>query len=105
MELSTDDEKYGGWNQVEHMTYPAKEFNGQFFVELYIPARTAIVLKEGKIRKPAKLTKAKAEPADEEPKAAKKAPKAKAAKVKAEAPAEEPRPKTTHKRTTKKTEE
>ena len=72
VEFSTDDEKYGGWNQVEHMTYPAKEFNGQFFVELYIPARTAIVLKEGKIRKPAKVTKAKAEPAAEKPKATRK---------------------------------
>ena len=35
----------------EHMVYPAKEFDGQFFVELYLPARTAIVLKEGRIRK------------------------------------------------------
>ena len=59
VEFSTDDEKYGGWGQVEHMTYPAKEFDGRFFVELYLPARTAIVLKEGRIRKPAKVTKAK----------------------------------------------
>ena len=68
VEFSTDDEKYGGWGQVEHMTYPAKEFDGQYFVELYIPARTAIVLKEGKVRKP---VKPKAEPAGK-PKATRK---------------------------------
>ena len=50
--MSSDDEKYGGWGQVKHMIYPAKEFDGQQFVELYIPARTAIVLKEGTIRPP-----------------------------------------------------
>ena len=51
VKISSDDEKYGGQNLVEHMVYPAKEFDGQFFVELYLPARTAIVLKEGRIRK------------------------------------------------------
>ena len=50
--MSSDDEKYGGWGQVKHMIYPAKEFDGQQFVELYMPARTAIVLKEGTIRPP-----------------------------------------------------
>ena len=50
--MSTDDEKYGGWGQVKHMIYPSKEFDGQQFVELYMPARTAIVLKEGTIRPP-----------------------------------------------------
>ncbi|MCD7946300.1 MAG: alpha amylase C-terminal domain-containing protein [Clostridiales bacterium] len=49
--LSTDDEKYGGQDLVEHMTYPAKAFDGQYFVELYLPARTAVVLKEGRVRK------------------------------------------------------
>ena len=82
VELSTDDEKYGGWNQVEHITYPAKEFDGQQFVELYLPARTAIVLKEGKIRKPVKA---------KEP-----------ARVKAETSAKNPAPKAARKRTTKK---
>ena len=53
---------------MEHMEYPAKTFDGQHFVELYLPARTAIVLKEGKIRKPAKVRKA----AEEKPKAARK---------------------------------
>lgn len=46
VELCSDDEKYGGFNQVAHMTYSTKAFNGKHFVELYIPARTAIVLKE-----------------------------------------------------------
>ena len=44
--LSTDDDIYGGQNLVEHMTYPTKKFDGQNYVELYLPARTAIVLKE-----------------------------------------------------------
>ena len=82
VEISTDDEKYGGWNRVEHITYPAKEFDGQQFVELYLPARTAIVLKEGKIRKPVKA----------------KAP----AKAKVEDPAKEAKSKTLRKRTAKK---
>ena len=44
---------------VYHMTYPSKKFNGQNFIELYIPARTAIVLKEVKKEdvKPAKVKK------------------------------------------------
>ena len=45
----SDDFKYGGNGLVAHMTYPVKKFNNQYFIELYIPARTAIVLKEGKI--------------------------------------------------------
>ena len=44
--LSSDDEKYGGQNHVKHMTYSTKKFDGQNYVELYLPARTAIVLKE-----------------------------------------------------------
>ena len=45
--LSTDDEKYGGQNLVsQDITYFTKEFDGQKFVELYLPARTAIVLKQ-----------------------------------------------------------
>ena len=51
VKISSDDEKYGGQNLVEHMVYPAKEFDGKFYVELYLPARTAVVLKEGRIRK------------------------------------------------------
>ncbi len=46
VELSTDDLKYGGYGQVYHMTYPTKTFDGRHYIELYLPARTAIVLKE-----------------------------------------------------------
>lgn len=45
--LCSDDFKYGGNGLVAHMIYPVKKFNNQYFVELYIPSRTAIVLKEG----------------------------------------------------------
>ena len=47
----SDDFKYGGNGNVFHMTYPAKKFNNQYFIELYIPARTAIVFKENIISK------------------------------------------------------
>jgi 1,4-alpha-glucan branching enzyme len=49
--LCSDDVKYGGKGLVEHIKYPVKKFDDQYFIELYIPARTAIVLKEGRIRK------------------------------------------------------
>ncbi len=48
--LSTDDEKYGGWNRIAHQSYPAKAFDGKFFVELYMPARTAVVLREAPVK-------------------------------------------------------
>ncbi len=52
--MSTDDEKYGGWNQIAHIDYPAQvDEKGNSTISLYLPARTAVVLKEGKIRKPA----------------------------------------------------
>jgi 1,4-alpha-glucan branching enzyme len=44
--LSSDDEKYGGFGNVKKQTYSSKVFNGKHYVELYIPARTAFVLKE-----------------------------------------------------------
>jgi len=47
--LSSDDKKYGGQELVAHMTYPTKVFEGQEYVELYLPARTAVVLKEKKL--------------------------------------------------------
>lgn len=43
--LCSDDFKYGGNGLVHHITYPSKKFDGQNFVELYLPARTAVVLK------------------------------------------------------------
>ena len=51
VKLCTDDVAYGGQGLVEHITYPAKAFDGQYYIELYLPARTAVVLKQGKIRK------------------------------------------------------
>ncbi len=58
--MSSDDGKYGGFGQVAHMTYDVKEFDGQRYVELYIPARTAIVLRETKeAPKPAKKPQTK----------------------------------------------
>jgi len=46
LEISTDDWKYGGQGLLHHMTYPMKKFEGRYFVELYLPARTAAVLRE-----------------------------------------------------------
>jgi len=60
--LSTDDEQYGGFGQIQHITYETKLFNGQEYVELYLPARTAVVLKERVIKRPPqkKVTEKKA---------------------------------------------
>jgi len=44
--LSTDDAVYGGWDRIEHIPYSSKMFDGKHYVELYLPARTAVVLKE-----------------------------------------------------------
>lgn len=44
--LSSDDAKYGGQELVAHMKYPYKKEGGQNRIELYIPARTAMVFKE-----------------------------------------------------------
>ena len=49
VELCSDDWKYGGFGQVAHQDYFTKSFNGQEYVELYLPARTCVVLKEHKI--------------------------------------------------------
>lgn len=57
--LCTDDEQYGGQNLIEHITYPAKEEDGKYYIELYLPARTAVVLKEGRIKKAQKTDKKK----------------------------------------------
>ncbi len=46
LKLSSDDTIYGGFGQVQPMVYPVKEFNGQYFIELYMPARTALVFEE-----------------------------------------------------------
>ena len=46
LKLSSDDAVYGGYGQVQPMVYPVKEFDGQYFIELYMPARTALVFEE-----------------------------------------------------------
>ena len=51
VKLSSDDEQYGGQNRIEHMVYPVQEEDGTYSISLYLPARTAVVLKEGRIRK------------------------------------------------------
>ena len=98
--LSSDDPKYGGFGNVQMQTYSSKVFNGQHFIELYIPARTCFVLKEKVILPPPEV---KEEPKAEQP----KAPRKRAAKKVTEeaAPVEEAPKKTTRKRATKKAEE
>ena len=44
--LSSDEPQYGGFGNVRMQTYSSKVFDGRHFVELYIPARTCVVLKE-----------------------------------------------------------
>jgi len=56
--LTTDDGKYGGWDRVLHQTCPVKKFDGKYYVELYLPARTAVVLKAGEPKRPAGQGKA-----------------------------------------------
>ena len=60
--MCSDDTKYGGFNQVDHIKYPVKRFNGQNFIEVYLPARTAIVFEEGRKRPiPKRILEAEAE--------------------------------------------
>ena len=68
--LCTDDFKYGGNGLIHHITYPSKKFNGQNFIELYLPARTAIVLKEVKKEEPKPVKKTKTETKVSKPKTA-----------------------------------
>ena len=46
LKLSSDDAIYGGYGQVQPMVYPVKEFDGRYFIEVYLPARTAVVFEE-----------------------------------------------------------
>ena len=58
VELCSDDEKYGGFDQVAHQDYFTKTFDGKEYVELYLPARTCVVLSEHPIvqeKAPAKI--------------------------------------------------
>jgi len=120
--LSSDDEKYGGFNNVKMQTYSSKVFDGKHYIELYIPARTCFVLKE-KVILPEDVKKNEEVPVEETPKkttrkrttkkaeapaaeaAAEEKPKRKRTTKKAAeeaAPAEEAPKKTTRKRTAKK---
>ena len=45
--FSSEDEKYGGWQRVEHQTYPCMTDGDKKYIEIYLPARTAVVMKEG----------------------------------------------------------
>lgn len=54
LELSSDDVKYGGQGLMEHMNYPVKEFEGRYYIEVYLPARTAGVWKEASTAKAGK---------------------------------------------------
>ena len=77
--LNTDDEKYGGQSLIGSAAYPAAvDEKGNSTISLYLPARSAVVLKEGPIReaapKPKKARapkKAAAEKAEETAKAEK----------------------------------
>jgi len=91
--MSSDDEKYGGFGNVAHQTYEFKEFDGVRYVELYIPARTAIILKE-----------TKEQPKVEAPAAVEETVNPNEAPAETAAPAAEAPKKTTRKRTTKKAE-
>jgi len=96
--LSPDDPKYGGFGNVQMQTYSSKVFDGQHYIELYIPARTCFVLKEKVILPPIEVkTEAEEAPKAEKPKRTRKAPA-----KKAEDTAEKPKP--ARKRTTKKAE-
>ena len=63
--LCSDDEVYGGQGLVKHMIYEAKTFDGKHFIQIYIPARTAIVLKEVPGSKEKYIAEAKAQAAAE----------------------------------------
>ena len=54
--MSSDDEKYGGFDNVKKQTYATKLFEGKHYIELYIPARTCFVLKEKVILPPEEKT-------------------------------------------------
>ena len=61
--LCTDDEKYGGFDQIQHIPYPTQKKDGKYFIELYLPARTAVVLKETPLPEETEETVEAAEPA------------------------------------------
>ena len=78
--LNTDDPKYGGQGLVGNVPYPAiVDEKGNSVISLYLPARSALVLKEGEIRllpvETAEEAPAPQEAKPEIPSGTKKAPK------------------------------
>ena len=78
--LNTDDPKYGGQGLIGNVPYPAiVDEKGNSVISLYLPARSALVLKEGKIRvlpvETAEEAPAPQEAKPEIPSGTKKAPK------------------------------
>ena len=79
--MSSDDAIYGGNDLVQHITYPAQvDEKGNSTITLYLPARTAVVLKEGERREMAKPEPAEEKTEEKKEKKAAPAPKKRAAK-------------------------
>ena len=82
--FTTDDWKYGGWGQINHGTYPVQvDENGNSTISLYLPARTAMVLREGEIRQIARKVSEEIPAPKENKRAAKKTVKKSASRKKA----------------------
>jgi hypothetical protein len=107
VDFSSDDWSYGGFGQVHRVTCPAKrDEDGSYYIELYIPARTAIVLRRGEVRPYEPIVE---EPAVEETPVVEEAPAVEAVPEEAvnavpfeeapveQTPAEAPKPKRTRK--------
>ena len=55
--FTSDDRKYGGWGRIDQGICPVQtDENGDSAISLYLPARTALVLREGALRKPVEKT-------------------------------------------------
>jgi len=59
VELCSDDEKYDGFSRVDHTKHIVQGTENNYYIEIYLPARTAIVLKYEKPAKPADKPKKK----------------------------------------------
>ncbi|MBQ5867445.1 MAG: alpha amylase C-terminal domain-containing protein, partial [Oscillospiraceae bacterium] len=81
--FTTDDWKYGGWGQINHGSYPVREEYGASTISLYLPARTAMVLREGEIRQIARKVSEEIPAPKENKRAAKKTVKKSASHKKA----------------------
>ena len=82
--FTTDDWKYGGWGQINHGTYPVQvDENGASTISLYLPARTAMVLREGETRQIARKVPEEVSTPAETEKPAKKTVKKSASRKKA----------------------